>query len=193
MSASSCVWIGSFFSVALMIEPTSSRSGKKISSRSTAFSCAIEITRGVSSSFASRITSPVAGSTTSAAANAPSSSASEISTASTFARLRASTAFFVIFLPDCTVKCSPGTTMSLAARRPTRLSATAHLIWPSFSSTRSTLWKVRMISSAPRSPRARRNTEARNFRLRSIRTYSRFFVSYSNSTQEPRYGMICAT
>jgi hypothetical protein len=74
---------------------------------------------------ASRITSPVDGSTTSAAAKAPSSSASEISTASTFARFSASTAFFVIFLPDWTVKFSPGTTMSFAARRPTRLSATA--------------------------------------------------------------------
>ena len=30
-----------------MIEPTSSRSGKKISMRSTFFSCAIEMTRGV--------------------------------------------------------------------------------------------------------------------------------------------------
>ena len=43
MSASSWVWIGSFFSVCEMIEPTSSRSGKKISTRSTFFSCAIEI------------------------------------------------------------------------------------------------------------------------------------------------------
>ena len=33
-----------------------------------------------------------------------------------------------------------------------------------------TLKKLRMISSAPRSPRARRNTVARNFRLRSMRT-----------------------
>ena len=82
------------------------------------------MTRGVSSSLASRITSPVAGSTTSAAAYAPSSSASEISTASTLAPSSASTAFFVIFLPDWTVKFSPGTTMSLAARSPTRLSAT---------------------------------------------------------------------
>ena len=50
-----------------------------------------------------------------------------------------------------------------------------------------------MISSAPRRPSARRNTDARNFRFRSMRTYSRFFESYSNSTHEPRYGMICAT
>jgi hypothetical protein len=50
-----------------------------------------------------------------------------------------------------------------------------------------------MISSAARRPSARRKTDARNFRLRSMRTYSRFFVSYSNSTHEPRYGMICAT
>jgi len=53
MSASSCVWIGSFFSVADRTGPISSRSGKKISSRSTFFSCAMEITRGVSSSLAS--------------------------------------------------------------------------------------------------------------------------------------------
>ena len=46
------------------------------------------------------------------------------------------------------------------------------------------------MSSAPRSPRARRNTDARNLRLRSMRTYSRFLLSYSNSTHEPRYGMI---
>src|SRR6267142_4213173 len=65
MSASSCVWIGSFFSVWPMIDPTSSRSGKKISMRSTFFSCAIEMTRGSSGSFASRMTSPVDGSTTS--------------------------------------------------------------------------------------------------------------------------------
>jgi hypothetical protein len=49
-----------------------------------------------------------------------------------------------------------------------------------------------MISSAPRRPSARRNTVARNFRFRSMRTYRRFLVSYSNSTQEPRYGMIWA-
>src|SRR6185312_14836619 len=30
----------------------------------------------------------------------------------------------------------------------------------------------------------------RNFRLRSMRTYSVFFWSYSNSTHDPRYGMI---
>src|SRR5918911_811670 len=59
MSASSCVWIGSFFSVWLMIGPTSSFSGKKISMRSTFFSCAIEMTRGSSGSFASRVTSRV--------------------------------------------------------------------------------------------------------------------------------------
>ena len=41
-------------------------------------------------------------------------------------------------------------------------------------------------------PSARRNTEARNLRLRSMRTCSRFLESYSNSTQLPRYGMICA-
>ncbi len=50
-----------------------------------------------------------------------------------------------------------------------------------------------MISSCPRRPSARRKTLARNFRFRSMRTYSRFFASYSNSTHEPRYGMICAT
>src|SRR5438067_1979067 len=72
MSASSCVWIGSFFSVWPMIDPTSSFSEKKMSMRSTFISCAIEMTRGVSSSFASRFSSPVDGSTTSAAANAPS-------------------------------------------------------------------------------------------------------------------------
>src|SRR5439155_980685 len=101
---------GADAAVAPVIDPTSSFSGKKISIRSTFFSCAIEMTRGVSSSLASRITSPVDGSTTSLAANAPSSSASEISTASTFAFFNASIAFFVIFLPAWTVKCSPGTT-----------------------------------------------------------------------------------
>ena len=34
---------------------------------------------------------------------------------------------------------------------------------------------------------------ARNLRLRSMRTYRRFLASYSNSTHDPRYGMICAT
>ena len=97
-----------------------------MSMRSTFFSCAIEMTRGSSVSLASRITSPVDGSTMSAAAKAPSSSASEISTASTFGlACSASIAFLVIFLPCWTVKFSPGTTMSLAARRPTRLSLTA--------------------------------------------------------------------
>ena len=62
--------------------------GEEDSMRSTFFSCAIEMTRGVSSSLASRITSPVDGSTTSAAAKAPSSSASAISTASTLALLQ---------------------------------------------------------------------------------------------------------
>ena len=33
---------------------------------------------------------------------------------------------------------------------------------------------------------------ARNLRLRSMRTWSRFLESYSNSTQLPRYGMIWA-
>ena len=93
--------------------------------RSTFFSCAIEMTRGSSGSFASRITSPVDGSTTSAAANAPSSSASEISIASTLAFFSASIAFLVIFLPDWIVNSPPGTWISVAARSPTRLSATA--------------------------------------------------------------------
>ena len=44
-----------------MIGPTSSFSGKNTSMRSMLFSCAIEITRGVISSLASRMTSPVAG------------------------------------------------------------------------------------------------------------------------------------
>ena len=59
--------------------------------RSTFFSCAIAITRSDSSSFASRMTSPVAGSTTSAAENAPSRSVSTSSIASTPAFFSAST------------------------------------------------------------------------------------------------------
>ena len=54
------------------------------------------MTRGSSASLASRMTSPVDGSTTSAAAKAPSSSASAISTASTPAFFSAASAFEVI-------------------------------------------------------------------------------------------------
>ena len=82
-----------------MIGPTSSRSGKKTSMRSMFFSCAIEMTRGVSSSLASRITSPVDGSTMSAAAKAPSSAASATSIASMLAFFSAAIAVVVIFLP----------------------------------------------------------------------------------------------
>ena len=108
-----------------MIGPTSSFSGKNTSMRSMLFSCAIEITRGVISSLASRMTSPVAGLTMSAAANAPSSSASEISIASTLALRSAAMAELVIFLPAWIVMSDFGIVMSLAARSPTRLSLTA--------------------------------------------------------------------
>src|SRR5664279_1430405 len=46
------------------------------------------------------------------------------------------------------------------------------------------------MSSSERRPRARRKMLPRNLRLRSMRTYRMFFWSYSNSTHEPRYGMI---
>ena len=61
--------------------PTSSRSGKNTSRRSTCFSWAMAMMRCVTSSLASRMISPVSGSTMSAAANAPSRSASSILTA----------------------------------------------------------------------------------------------------------------
>ena len=59
------------------------------------------MTRGSTASFASRMTSPVDGSTTSVAAKAPSSSASATSTDSTPALRSAAIAFEVIFLPAC--------------------------------------------------------------------------------------------
>ncbi len=191
MSDSSCVRIGSFLRVAETIGPTSSRSGKNTSIFSTPFSCAIATTRWVSSSLASSSTSPVPGSTMSAAANAPVSASSVIAMSFTPALRRPSMWDFVIFLPS-PIDTSPALT-SLRARWPTSPSPTAQYSALSRRLRRSTWWKVRMISSAPRSPRARRNTVARNLRLRSMRTYSRFLVSYSNSTQDPRYGMICAT
>ena len=112
-----------------MIDPTSSRSGKKISMRSTFFSCAIEMTRGSSGSLASRMTSPVDGSTTSVAAKAPSSSASATSTDTTPAFFSAAIALALIFLP-APVTVSPPAFSSLAARMPTRLSATPQVIVP---------------------------------------------------------------
>ena len=51
---------------------------------------------------------------------------------------------------------------------------------------------LRISSASVLMPMARRKTVARNLRLRSMRTWSRFLESYSNSTQLPRYGMICA-
>ena len=121
-----------------MIEPTSSRSGKNTSMRSTFFSCAIEMTRGVSSSLASRITSPVSGSTMSAAAKAPSSASSATGTASMPACRSAARPLLLIFLPLCTRK-SPAFT-SAAARSPCRLSDTTHISEvPRFRMTRSTV------------------------------------------------------
>src|ERR1035438_7701131 len=46
------------------------------------------------------------------------------------------------------------------------------------------------MSSSERRPSARKKMLPRNLRLRSMRTYRMFFWSYSNSTHEPRYGMI---
>ena len=68
MSASAWVWIGSFFSVWLMIGPDIVALGEEEVDAIDVLSCAIETTRGSSGSLASRITSPVEGSTTSAAA-----------------------------------------------------------------------------------------------------------------------------
>ena len=126
----------------------------------------------------------------SATANAPSMASSCTSIVSMPAFFRAAIPDVVIFLPSPIVT-SPAFT-SLFERSPTRLPATDHLMLLPSRCSRSTLWNWRRISSAPRSPRARRKTDARNLRLRSMRTYSRFFASYSNSTHDPRYGMICA-
>ncbi|MND08843.1 hypothetical protein D3C83_317550 [compost metagenome] len=51
---------------------------------------------------------------------------------------------------------------------------------------------MRRIDSADSSPRARRKTVPWNLRLRSMRTERISFWSYSNSTHDPRYGMIFA-
>ena len=124
MSASSWVWTGSFFSVVEMVGPTSSRSGKKTSMRSTPFSWAMAMTRCVTSSFASRMISPVSGSTTSDAATAPSRSASSMRTASTPAARSALTAAWVSLRPLVMTVSVPGMAMSSPARRPTIESAT---------------------------------------------------------------------
>jgi hypothetical protein len=107
-----------------MIGPTSSRSGKNTSMRSMFFSWAIEMTRGVSSSLASRITSPVEGSTMSPAAKAPSRASSATSMASTPALRRAAIAEAEIFFPSPIVNSAPGTLISFFARSPIRLSPT---------------------------------------------------------------------
>ena len=96
------------------------------------------MTRGSTASFDSRITSPVDGSTTSVAANAPSSSASETSTSWTPAFFMAAIAFEVIFLPACVMVSAPAL-ISFAARRPIRLSPTAHWIEPPFRCSLSTV------------------------------------------------------
>ncbi len=106
------------------IGPISSRSGKKMSTRSIPFSWRIEIWRAASSSFAWTSTSPVSMSTTSWAACAPSSSASSIFTASTPAFRMARIAELVIFLALWMTRSEPLISMSSPARRPTRLSLT---------------------------------------------------------------------
>ena len=103
----------------------SSRSGQKTSISSTPFSWASDTFRGITSSLASRITSPVDGSTTSAAAYAPSISASATSIHSMPASFRSSTAFALIFLPAPIFR-PPSSTTSPAAFRSNRLRLTAH-------------------------------------------------------------------
>ena len=91
----------------------------------TSFSCAIDTMRGVSSSFASRITSPVSGSTTSATAKAPVSSSGASSTEAMPARLSASMPVRVSLRCFLISTSPPGPSTSAAARRPTSVSLTA--------------------------------------------------------------------
>ena len=116
--------VASFFKVVERTGPTSSFSGKNTSMASTFFSCAINTIRGVISSFDSRITSPVSGSTISVTVKAPSSSDSAIATVSKPASLRPSIALRVNFLSFLTTMSVPGTLISAPAFFPFRLSFT---------------------------------------------------------------------
>ena len=154
-----------------MIGPTSSRSGKNTSMRSTFFSCAIEMTRGVSSSLASRITSPVDGSTMSGGRErAFELGVGDLDRLDTRLPQRRNRRFGDLLAGLDGEVLALGPTMSLAARRPDEAVGDA----PS----RTSLLQVQLIDGVegpddlvrPRRPRARRNTVARNLRLRSMRT-----------------------
>ena len=96
-----------------------------MSTLSTFFSCAIEMTRGVSSSLASSSTSPVPGSTMSAAAKAPSRASSVIvdGVDAGLAQRRRWRLADLLALGHRDV--GAGILMSFVARRPTMLSLTA--------------------------------------------------------------------
>ena len=93
----------SFLTVADIMGPMSSRSGKKISKWPTWLwgSRTTESTRGFRASLASRMISPVRGSTMSETVKAPSRSASVTSMSSTSAAFSCWMTLAVIFLPAC--------------------------------------------------------------------------------------------
>ncbi len=198
MSASSCFWIGSFFSVVPedWRRPRPSR-GRTPRSRSTFFSWAIAMTRwrqlfvGLENHFAGLRDRRCRPPRTRLRARRR-----RARPASTLAFLSASSLILADLLagvqrPGCRARnrelgAGAAADQRIVDHLPHHLAA--------LEVQRDRRCRTsRRISLAPRRPRARRNTVARNLRLRSMRTYSRFFGSYSNSTHEPRYGMICAT
>ena len=130
--------IGSFLSVAESTGPISSCSGKKTSIAPTSVSCAIETMRGVISSFASRITSPVDGSTMSCTACAPSSWSEFRTTVSMPAFLSPSTVLRASLRPLRTRTSPASVTMSAATLRPISASLTTHSTVDSFAMIRCT-------------------------------------------------------